>query len=250
MVERYLAHRRVASARVLARRPETPGSRGDAAEIAFCYGPACHRPGRGRTGGLTWMVLRRLPGERLDLVWPTLPRREQRDAVTGLASALKILHGWGPPVVLREELPQAALTRPVTPEDIVGAGIVPLPSLRLLPLLSWLEEQPGMDSDLAGRVRTRIGELRPLVSDAEFEDGVMVHGDASFANVLWHQGRLTALLSAYPEVLRVTGCETWACGGVDISLAGVGSRLPASWLGDPDPRPGAAGGAAAVPASA
>jgi len=27
-------------------------------------------------------------------------------------------------------------------------------------------------------------------------------------------------LSAYPEVLRVTGCETRACGGVDISLAG------------------------------
>src|SRR5215469_3655401 len=109
MVERYLAHRRVGAARVLAGRPETPGSRGDAAEIAFCYGPACHRPGRGRTGGLTWMVLRRLPGERLDLVWPTLPRREQRDAVTGLAGALKILHGWGPPVVLREELAPGSL---------------------------------------------------------------------------------------------------------------------------------------------
>lgn len=35
----------------------------------------------GRTGDLTWMVLRRLPGERLDLVWPTLSGREQRDAV-------------------------------------------------------------------------------------------------------------------------------------------------------------------------
>jgi Ser/Thr protein kinase RdoA (MazF antagonist) len=61
-------------------------------------------------------------------------------------------------------------------------------------LLDWLEERPGMDSDLAGRARMRIGELRPLVSDAEFEDGVVVHGDASFANVLWHLGRLVALL--------------------------------------------------------
>ena len=36
----------------------------------------------GCTEGLTWMVLRRLPGERLDLVWPRLSRRERRDAVT------------------------------------------------------------------------------------------------------------------------------------------------------------------------
>jgi hypothetical protein len=31
----------------------------------------------GRTEELTWMVLRRLPGERLDLVWPRLSGREQ-----------------------------------------------------------------------------------------------------------------------------------------------------------------------------
>ena len=91
-------------------------------------------------------------------------------------------------------LRQAPLTPHITPEDIVEAGIVPLPVWRLLPLLGWLEEQPGVDSDLAGRMQARIGELRPLVSDAEFGDGVVVHGDASLANVLWHQGRLVALL--------------------------------------------------------
>ena len=41
---------------------------------------------------LTWMVLRRLPGERLDLAWPALSGREQRDAVVGLAAALKAVH--------------------------------------------------------------------------------------------------------------------------------------------------------------
>jgi aminoglycoside phosphotransferase (APT) family kinase protein len=186
----------------------------------------------GRTGGLTWIVLRRLPGERLDLVWPTLSRQEQRDAVAGLAGALKALHEWKPPVVLRQQLQQAALARPVTPEDIIGAGIVPLPISRLLLLLGWLEEQPGMDSDLAGRVRARIGELRPLVSDAEFEGGVVVHGDASFANVLWHRGRLAALLDLEWARLGPPDLEFATISGddADIQARGVSGGVSASEL--------------------
>ncbi len=148
----------------------------------------------GCTEGLTWLVHRRIPGERLDLVWPRLTARERRDAVVSLAGVLKALHGWKPTSGVREQLRQAPLPGAVVPDDIVGAAIVPLPVPRLFPLLGWLEDQPGMDSDLACRVRVRVEELRPLVSDAEFCDGVVVHGDASFANVLWHQGRLVALL--------------------------------------------------------
>ncbi|HEY6315465.1 MAG TPA: phosphotransferase [Streptosporangiaceae bacterium] len=148
----------------------------------------------GCTEGLTWMVARRIPGERLDLVWPRLSGRERRDAVVSLAGALKALHEWEPSSMISAELQQAASAAPVTPDDVVGSGIMPLPVPRLLPLLDWLEEQPGMDGDLAGRVRTRVEDLRPLVADAEFEDGVVVHGDASYANMLWHQGRLAALL--------------------------------------------------------
>ncbi len=148
----------------------------------------------GCTEGLTWMVVRRLPGERLDLVWSRLSARERRDAVVSLASALKALHLWEPPTVVAEQLHQAPLPAPVIPDDIVGAGIVPLPVSRLFSLLNWLEEQPGMDSDLADRVRMRVEELEPLVGDAEFGDGVVVHGDAHLANALWHEGRLVALL--------------------------------------------------------
>lgn len=147
----------------------------------------------GRTAGLTWMVVRRLRGERLDLVWPRLSGPQRRDAIVGLAGALKALHWWQPPPAVREMLGQSPLIPAMLPEDIAGAAIMPLPVSRLFLLLAWLEAQRGMDSDLAGRVRMRIGELAPLVSDAEFEDGV-VHGDAHLANVLCHEGRLAALL--------------------------------------------------------
>ena len=186
----------------------------------------------GCTGGLTWMVLRRLPGERLDLVWPTLSGRERREAVVGLADALKALHRWTVPPVVRQQLQQPALAHPITPGDIVGAGIVPLPSWRLVPLLDWLEERPGMDSDLAIRVRARIGELGPLVTDAEFEGGVLVHGDASFANVLWHQGRLVALLDLEWARLGSPDLEFATIGGddADIQARGVSSAVSASEL--------------------
>ena len=186
----------------------------------------------GRTEDLTWMVLRRLPGERLDLAWPTLSGRERRDAVAGLAGALRALHGWQPPPVVRQQLRQAAFTPPDTAGDIVGAGIVPLPISRLLPLLGWLDEQPGVDRDLAGRVRARIGELGPLVSDAEFDDGVVVHGDASFANVLWYQGRLAALLDLEWARLGPPDLELATISGddADIQARGSSRAVPACEL--------------------
>jgi thiamine kinase-like enzyme len=118
--------------------------------------------------------------------------------------------------------------------------MVPLPIWRLLPLLDWLDEQPGMNRDLAGRVRARIGELRPLVSDAEFEDGVVVHGDASFANVLWHRGRLVALLDLEWARLGPPDLEFATVNGddADIHARGFSSAVSASdlplltWLRD------------------
>jgi aminoglycoside phosphotransferase (APT) family kinase protein len=148
----------------------------------------------GCTEGLTWMVVRRLPGERLDLAWPRLAARERRDAVVSLAGALKALHRWEPPAAVAQQLRAAPLLGAVVPGDLAGAVLVPLPVSRLFSLLEWLEEQPGMDRDLAGRVRMRVEEFRPLVGEAEFADGVVVHGDAHLANVLWHEGHLVALL--------------------------------------------------------
>ena len=102
------------------------------------------------------------------------------------------------------------------------------PISRLLPLLDWLDEQPGMDRDLGGRVRARIVELRPLVSEAEFEDGAVVHGDASFANMLWHRGRLVALLDLEWARLGPPDLEFATIGGDDADIHARGLSRTAS----------------------
>ena len=68
------------------------------------------------------------------------------------------------------------------------------PTVSPSPLLGWIDQLPGMDAGVARRVRGRLDGLRTVVSDRELISGVVVHGDAHLANVLWHDGRLAALL--------------------------------------------------------
>ena len=150
--------------------------------------------GAGRAGDLTWMALRRIEGQRLDLAWPALTSGQQHEAVSRLGAALAALHRWTPPPAVRELLRQPATLAPVTREVVAGSAIVPLPFPRLAPLLDWTDQLPGMDVSLARRVRDRLARLRPVLSDQELAGGPVVHGDAHLANVLWHRGRLTALL--------------------------------------------------------
>jgi|GEM_PF-2845434 len=49
----------------------------------------------GRAGDLTWLVLERLAGERLDLAWPRLTGRLRQEAVISLGTALGALHQVG-----------------------------------------------------------------------------------------------------------------------------------------------------------
>jgi Phosphotransferase enzyme family len=79
-------------------------------------------------------------------------------------------------------------------DAVGGSAIVPLPVACLSSLLDWIDQLPGMDAGLARRVRGRLGEPRTVISDTELTGGVVVHADAHRANVLWHEGRLAALL--------------------------------------------------------
>jgi hygromycin-B 7''-O-kinase len=148
----------------------------------------------GQAGDLTWMALRRIPGERFDLVWPRLTGSQRRDAVTRLGAILGALHQWAAPPGVREMITQAAAEVHATREAIGGSAIVPLPVACLPPLLERMDQLPGMDPGLALRVRARLGELGTVISDRELDDGPVLHADAHPANVLWHEGRVAALL--------------------------------------------------------
>lgn len=148
----------------------------------------------GAEGELSWVLLRRIPGGRLDLAWAGLTRQQRRDAVLSLAAALEALHHWSPPSAIAATLRQAATARHVTSEAIGGSAIVPLPVSVLGPVLDRLGGLPGMDASLDRQVRARLDNLRDVVADQELTDGVVVHADAHLANLLWHEDRMTALL--------------------------------------------------------
>jgi hypothetical protein len=148
----------------------------------------------GRIADLTWMLLRRIQGERLDLVWPSLSIDARRDAVLSLGNVLSNLHDWVPPPNIRKMLLHSTLTVPASRDAVVGSTIVPLPLERVALLLDCLESFPGMSEELLRRVRMRIDSLGSVFSASELEDGLVIHGDAHFANALWFEGCLVALL--------------------------------------------------------
>jgi aminoglycoside phosphotransferase (APT) family kinase protein len=148
----------------------------------------------GRIADLTWMLLRRIQGERLDLVWPSLSIDARRDAVVSLGNVLSNLHDWVPPPNIRKMLLHSTLTVPASRDAVVGSTIVPLPLERVALLLDCLESFPGMSEELLRRVRMRIDSLGSVISASELEDGLVIHGDAHFANALWFEGCLVALL--------------------------------------------------------
>jgi hypothetical protein len=106
----------------------------------------------GRTGDLTWMALERIPGERLDLVWPQLPGSLRREAVISLGAVLGALHKWMPPPGVREMIERASAAVRATRDAVGGSAIVPLPVACLSPPSTGSSNCPGWTRAwLAGR---------------------------------------------------------------------------------------------------
>lgn len=142
----------------------------------------------------TWVVLRRIPGERLDLVWPTLSFDQQCRAIRQMGVLLRALHQWSPPAEIRALLNASTAITNKTPAEVAGSLLVPWPQDRLDPLLEWSQELLRGNADLHRALSRRIEELGPAVSEREFKGSTVIHGDAHTANVLCDGGELVALL--------------------------------------------------------
>lgn len=132
-----------------------------------------------------WLVLRRVPGEPLARVWGGLDDTERASAIRQLGVVLARVHAvpasrgpWGPVTsamaARQHELPHQ------------------LPPARLLELLLQARGLPFVEPGV-------VDEAVRLVrrgADALDDTGRwgLVHGDLHFENVLWRDGRITALL--------------------------------------------------------
>lgn len=132
-------------------------------------------------GGLDWMLQRRLPGVALAHAWPDLSRSERRGAVRDLAARLRALHATPAPIG--------------GPSTRVPHLLGDDPDRVIEPLLAGLHEagarallDPGLVHDLTVMVEDAHEAMRPHPVSH------LVHGDLTFENVLWHDGRTVAVL--------------------------------------------------------
>jgi hypothetical protein len=170
------------------------------------------------------MVTRRLPGAPLSDLWDGLGLDERRAAIRQHARILQALHAWRPPQHVSEALRRRPPVDPGEPATIVGADVNPLPISRASLLLEAARRLPFVDPGVLDAVADRfqaMSAVDPFLTD----EPVVVHGDASTTNLLWHDARAVALLDL--EWVR------W--GPPDLELAPFvgptgGRSLVLSWL--------------------
>lgn len=140
----------------------------------------------GRAGGREWLVLGRVPDRSLAEVWPDLALAERRAATAQLGAILRALHGVELPANFSNPWLDDALAPGGRPGDAYHA-----PPGRHQPLLTAAYAVPGVDRGLLDAVGAFIAErLDAFAGDR----AALVHADVHFANLLWTDGRITALL--------------------------------------------------------
>lgn len=118
--------------------------------------------GVGRDGEHDWLVTRRVPGVPLPAAWPALTPGERRAAIHQAAAALRHVH----------HAPAMDLIPPVLQGDA--------------PVVSR--------QALAERARSLRLSVPAGLFAVDRPPLVMAHGDFSFNQLIWHDGRVTALL--------------------------------------------------------
>jgi len=116
----------------------------------------------GRDGNHDWLVTKRVPGTILSAVWPSLDDKERCSAITEVAAALRAIHCS----------PAMDLIPPC-----LQRGVRVMSRRRLAHKLQAF--------DISSSFHTLL--------EAEDPPYVMVHGDFTFNQALWHDGHITAI---------------------------------------------------------
>jgi hygromycin-B 7''-O-kinase len=117
----------------------------------------------GREGEHDWLVTKRVPGVPLSAAWPWMTQRDRRKAIFQAAAALRAVH--------------RAPATDLIPPCLQGGA----PTLSRRALIEQLL--------VAG-----LADLSPLAGALDDGPPVMAHGDFNFNQVMWCDGRVTALL--------------------------------------------------------
>ena len=140
----------------------------------------------GWVGRREWLVLDRVPGQPLMAVWSHLSVGQRRAAAAQLGGALRALHDVRFP---------AGFSNPVLDDALAPGGrsadAYHAPPSHYRRLLAAASLVPGVDRALLREVGSLIAERLDAFAG---DPAVLVHADVHFANLLWDDGRLTAVL--------------------------------------------------------
>jgi hygromycin-B 7''-O-kinase len=140
----------------------------------------------GRVGRREWLVLGRVPGIILAGAWSTLRRDQRQEATRQLGEILQTLHRIAVPTDLRNPWLDDALAPSGHRRDAYHA-----PPDRYRELLVAAYAVPGVDRLLLDEVGAFIAERLDAFAP---EPEALVHSDVHFGNVMWDNGRISALL--------------------------------------------------------
>ena len=124
-----------------------------------------------------WLLVERVPGTVLSRVWPTLSEDERRAAVRDVGARLKLIHKTkAPPEVLGDDRFDA----------------YPVEPTRLLLMLAQARELPHVHPRVLDEATAFVTAAAKYLDPQS--KWVFVHGDLHFENVLWHEGKVRAVL--------------------------------------------------------
>jgi hygromycin-B 7''-O-kinase len=137
---------------------------------------------QGGQPGKDWMIVERVAGQPLARCWPTMTERDRHDAVRDVASMLRAVHAT--------QEPPGLLPSPASPQLLGLDGERAVDTL--LPALQRARSLPNVDAGVIQTAILFVTERAHLLEP--FQTHTLVHGDLTFENVLWHEGRVVALL--------------------------------------------------------